>query len=44
MLSTSRDLGESVSVDSSIIVYYNTNIVVDEPQQSSNEDTGYDFN
>ena len=44
VLSTSPDLGESVSVDSSIIVYYNTNIVVDEPQQSSNEDTGYDFN
>lgn len=45
VLSTSPDLGESVSVDSAIIVYYNTNIVVDEPQQSSdtNTDSNVDF-
>ena len=39
VLSTQPELGEAVSVDASIIVYYNTNIVVSsEPQSSDNQD------
>lgn len=37
VISTSPDLGKKVSLDSAIIVYYNTNIVVSEPENSDTE-------
>lgn len=40
VVSTSPDLGEKVSLDSAIIVFYNTNIVVSEPETSGTENVG----